>query len=220
MKKTIAILAALAMMIAAVGAAAEGTAEIQEPQAALTQTAAHGGRGPHGQMPQMPGNGQMPQMPGNGQMPQMPGNNQQQVPANGQAPQMPDNSQAPQLPGGTDTQGTENSALPAEGQNGGNTLPAGNGRPGKGGRQLNGRTHGSRGAELDTAALVSQGIITQDTADKIGTWMAGHLPAGMLKELLAEGVITQAEFEALSAQAGVQQAAVDANTSATVQPEN
>ena len=133
---------------------------------------------------------------------------------------MPDNSQAPQLPGGTDTQGTENSALPAEGQNGDNTLPAGNGRPGKGGRQLNGRTHGSRGAELDTAALVSQGIITQDTADKIGTWMAGHLPAGMLKELLAAGVITQAEFEALSAQAGVQQAAVDANTSATVQPEN
>ena len=200
MKKTLSILLALTLAVTAAAALAEDTAAPAAGATQEIQTIARGGRG-HGRMPgnnQMPGKGQMP---GRGRMPGRGGRrNDMRNPA--QAPAQ-SNTQAPdQLPG----------------------LP-----------------------DLDT--LVTKGVISQDTADKIKAWLEEHKPADLpaapadgqqpevpadgqqpeapaegqqpdlLKDLLEAGIITQAEYESLSAEMAANQPAVpaapDAATSAT-----
>ena len=148
MKKTIALLMTLALVISAVAipALAEEPAVDQvtsaTQQGGQNSQSAKGGRGGRQQMP-----GQNSQ---NGQMPQMPGQNSQ----NGQAPQMPgQNSQNDQMPG----------------------------RGGKGNRQ-GGFTAGTDGQTVKhgkTAVfdrLLADGVITQEIYDAITAWMQQQAP--------------------------------------------
>ena len=98
----------------------------------------------------------------------MPGNNQ--MPGKGQ---MPGNNQAP-----------DNSQVPGNSQN--------NQKPGRGGRRNDMRNPGQAPAQSNTQApdqlpglpdldtLVTKGIISQDTADKIKAWLEEHKPADLL----------------------------------------
>ena len=176
MKKTIALLMTLALVISAVALPAlaeEPAGTVDQATSATRQggqnsQSAKGGRGGRQQMPgQNSQNGQTPQMPGqnsqNGQAPQMPGQNDQ----NSQAPQMPgqndQNSQAPQVPG----QNGQNSRMP--------------GRGGKGNRR-GGFTAGTDGQTVKhgkTAVfdrLLADGVITQEIYDAITAWMQQQAP--------------------------------------------
>ena len=217
MKKTIALLMTLALVISAVAlpALAEEPAVDQvtsaTQQGGQNSQSAKGGRGGRQQMPGQ--NSQMPQMPGqngqNSQAPQMPGQNDQ-------------NSQAPQVPG----QNGQNSRMP--------------GRGGKGNRQ-GGFTAGTDGQTVKhgkTAVfdrLLADGVITQEIYDAIIAWMQqqapqaqqnaeapaestapaegseppalpdGTAPDGtasaqeeLLKSLLDSGVITQEQYDQLT----------------------
>lgn len=217
MKKTIALLMTLALVISAVAipALAEEPAVDQVTsatrQGGQNSQSAKGGRGGRQQMPGQ--NSQMPQMPGqndqNSQAPQMPGQNDQ-------------NSQAPQVPG----QNGQNSRMP--------------GRGGKGNRQ-GGFTAGTDGQTVKhgkTAVfdrLLADGVITQEIYDAIIAWMQqqapqaqqnaeapaestapaegseppalpdGTAPDGtanaqeeLLKSLLDSGVITQEQYDLLA----------------------
>lgn len=217
MKKTIALLMTLALVISAVAipALAEEPAVDQvtsaTQQGGQNSQSAKGGRGGRQQMPGQ--NSQMPQMPGqngqNSQAPQMPGQNDQ-------------NSQAPQVPG----QNGQNSRMP--------------GRGGKGNRQ-GGFTAGTDGQTVKhgkTAVfdrLLADGVITQEIYDAIIAWMQqqapqaqqnaeapaestapaegseppalpdGTAPDGtanaqeeLLKSLLDSGVITQEQYDLLA----------------------
>ena len=222
MKKTIAILMALAMMIAAVAAVAEDAAAAQTTQTQQTDNlTAKRGHGPQGgPQGQQPGNGrQMPPMPGDGQqVPQMPGSTDAQAPADGQqapeAGQLPENGQES---GGDEAQSADSSAQPGNTQPGnGNCQMPGkngkNGRNGKNGQQGNGfQMHGM----LNADAMAARGVISQDTAAKVNAWMAQQMPASMLQQMLDAGVITQAEYEAMSADLSAQQASADAVSGAT-----
>ena len=170
MKKTIALLMTLALVISAVAlpALAEEPAVDQvtsaTQQGGQNSQSAKGGRGGRQQMPGQ--NGQAPQMPGqngqNSQAPQMPGQNDQ-------------NSQAPQVPG----QNGQNSRMP--------------GRGGKGNRQ-GGFTAGTDGQTVKhgkTAVfdrLLADGVITQEIYDAIIAWMQQQAPqAQQNAEAPAEG---------------------------------
>ncbi len=170
MKKTIALLMTLALVISAVAipALAEEPAVDQvtsaTQQGGQNSQSAKGGRGGRQQMPGQ--NGQMPQMPGqngqNSQAPQMPGQNDQ-------------NSQAPQVPG----QNGQNSRMP--------------GRGGKGNRR-GGFTAGTDGQTVKhgkTAVfdrLLADGVITQEIYDAITAWMQQQAPqAQQNAEAPAEG---------------------------------
>jgi hypothetical protein len=212
MKKIIALLMTLALMISAVAlpALAEETAGAVDQVTSVTQNArsAKGGRNDNRQTP---GNGQMPQMPGqNGQNSQAPGS--------GVASQMPgqnvQNGQNGQLPGGF----------------------AGNGRHGKDRAGQNGQAF-KGGKQLIFDQLLADGVITQEVYDAITAWMnekmqqaqpdtaaaadgteaqaqpeasapaEGSEPpalpdgapagpeAGILKSLLDDGVITQEQYD-------------------------
>ena len=160
MKKTIALLMTLALVISAVAlpALAEEPAVDQvtsaTQQGGQNSQSAKGGRGGRQQMP-----GQNSQ---NGQAPQMPGQNDQ-------------NSQAPQVPG----QNGQNSRMP--------------GRGGKGNRQ-GGFTAGTDGQTVKhgkTAVfdrLLADGVITQEIYDAITAWMQQQAPqAQQNAEAPAEG---------------------------------
>lgn len=170
MKKTIALLMTLALVISAVAipALAEEPAVDQvtsaTQQGGQNSQSAKGGRGGRQQMPGQ--NSQMPLMPGqngqNSQAPQMPGQNDQ-------------NSQAPQVPG----QNGQNSRMP--------------GRGGKGNRQ-GGFTAGTDGQTVKhgkTAVfdrLLADGVITQEIYDAITAWMQQQAPqAQQNAEAPAEG---------------------------------
>lgn len=216
MKKTIALLMTLALLISAVTipALAEETAGAVDQVTSATQNSqtgrtAKGGRGGSRQMP-----GQNSRTPGNGQLPQMPGQNGQnsQTPGNGQLPQMPgQNSQSGQMPG------------------------AGNGSRNKGAAGPNGQAV-KGGKQLIFDRLLAEGVITQEVYDAITAWMNANTqpqadaaapaegseppalpegtepaegteppaqpdsaPAGMetqlLKNLLDDGVITQEQYD-------------------------
>ena len=209
MKKTIALLMTLALVISAVALPAlaeEPAGTVDQATSATRQSGqnnqfSRGGRGGRQQMP-----GQNSQ---NGQMPQMPGQNDQ-------------NSQAPQVPG----QNGQNSRMP--------------GRGGKGNRQ-GGFTAGTDGQTVKhgkTAVfdrLLADGVITQEIYDAITAWMQqqapqaqqnadapaegtapaegseppalpdGTAPDGtasaqeeLLKSLLDSGVITQEQYDQLA----------------------
>ena len=183
MKKTIAMLMTLALLISAlaVPALAEETAGTTDAvTSATTQVTGKGGQnrmpGQNNRNDRMPGNGQMPQtpgqnnrngqMPGNGQMPQMPGQNSRngQMPGNGQIPQMPgQDSQTPQLPdqNSQDDQNTGTPQKPGRGMK--------HGRQGKG-------ADGQNGKQMIFDQLLKDGVITQEVYDAITAWLQQNMP--------------------------------------------
>ena len=166
MKRTIAILTALALVIAAAAAVAEAVA--QSPDTQAQQAGVMTARGPRGGQGGgwMPGNYQMP----NQAMPNQATPNQA---APGQAPG--------QVPG---TNGS---------------FGHGGGRHGRGGRQ----------AMPDLSALVTKGVISQETADSITAYMQQRKSNRFLKELLDAGVINQTEYDALAKEMAPVQPAAD-----------
>lgn len=170
MKKTIALLMTLALVISAVALPALAEEPAVDQVTSATQQGGQNSQSAKG------GRGGRQQMPGqNSQMPQMPGQNSQ----NGQAPQMPgqndQNSQAPQVPGQND----QNSRMP--------------GRGGKGNRR-GGFTAGTDGQTVKhgkTAVfdrLLADGVITQEIYDAIIAWMQQQAPqAQQNAEAPAEG---------------------------------
>ena len=170
MKKTIALLMTLALVISAVAIPALAEEPAVDQVTSATQQGGQNSQSAKG------GRGGWQQMPGqNSQMPQMPGQNGQ----NSQAPQMPgqndQNSQAPQVPGQND----QNSRMP--------------GRGGKGNRQ-GGFTAGTDGQTVKhgkTAVfdrLLADGVITQEIYDAIIAWMQQQAPqAQQNAEAPAEG---------------------------------
>ena len=210
MKKTIALLMTLALVISAVALPALA----EEPAGTVDQATSATRQGGQNSQSAKGGRGGRQQMPGqNSQMPQMPGQNSQ----NGQAPQMPgqndQNSQAPQVPGQND----QNSRMP--------------GRGGKGNRR-GGFTAGTddqtvkHGKTAVFDRLLADGVITQEIYDAIIAWMQqqapqaqqnaeapaegseppalpdGTAPDGtanaqeeLLKSLLDSGVITQEQYD-------------------------
>ncbi len=205
MKKTIAMLMTLALLVSAlaVPALAEETAGTTEAvTSATTQVTGKGGQnrmpGQNNRNDRMPGNGQMPQtpgqnnqngqMPGNGQMPQMPGQNSRndQMPGNGQIPQMPgqdsQDSQTPQLPdqnsqGDQNTQDNQTPQLPDQNsQDDQNTQTSQ--KPGHGmkhGRQGKG-ADGQNGKQMIFDQLLKDGVITQEVYDAITAWLQQNMP--------------------------------------------
>ena len=162
MKKTIALLMTLALVISAVAlpALAEGPAGTVDQATSATRQSgqnnqfSRGGRGGRQQMP-----GQNSQ---NGQAPQMPGQNDQ-------------NSQAPQVPG----QNGQNSRMPGRGGKGN--------RQGGFTAGTDGQTvkHGKT-AVFDR--LLADGVITQEIYDAIIAWMQQQAPqAQQNAEAPAEG---------------------------------
>ena len=226
MKKVLVAVLAIAVIstTAIVPAMAEGSAA---QTVAATQVTGRGMGGHKGQMPgrgqqgQMPGNGQQGQMPGNGQQGQMPGRGQQfgQMPGNGQQfGQMPGN--APQTP-------THDSSTDSEAQSPDTQAPETNGdaqapatdaqQPGMPG---NGQQPPMGEGMVDFDQLVKDGTISQETHDAIMEYMRNNAPKGapaqapategeapeapadgentLLDDLLASGVITQAEYDAIT----------------------
>ena len=219
MKKTIALLMTLALVIGAVAlpALAEEPVGTVDQVASATQQSgennqfAKGGRGGRQQMPgQNEQNGQMPQTPGqngrNGQAPQMPGQNDQ-------------NSQLPQMPG-------QNGRMPGKGSRNNRQTGSKTGTDGQ--PEMHGKT-----AIFDR--LLSDGVITQEIYDAITAWMQQQAPqaqqnaeapaegaapaegseppalpdgsapaesaseqAELLKSLLDSGVITQEQYDLLA----------------------
>ena len=161
------------------------------------------GNGPQGQMPGMPGNnqngngpqGQMPGMPGNsqngngaqGQMPGMPENNQTEPQApdsitsstpNAQNPNSEPNDSAADPQAQTPDSGTNSAADPqAQTPDSGSVkLPKDNRKQapnGRGGRQMNG--HEMKG-RVDFQAMVTAGILDQETVDKIEEYIRNNTP--------------------------------------------
>lgn len=162
MKKTLALLMTLALVISALAlpALAEETNVTTDQTTSASVQTGKGGRGGGRQMPQMPGqndqNSQLPQQPGqNSQDSQMPGRGgkNRQMPGNGQMPQMPDqNNQQP----GQDNQNSQQ------------TLPRMDGRGMKHGG------HGGRQQLFDQ--LLKDGIITQETYDTIAAYLQKNAP--------------------------------------------
>ena len=156
MKKTIALLMTLALVISAVvlpALAEDSDVAVDQVTSATQQNGQNiqSGHGGHGGRQQMPGqnnqNGQMPQMPGknsqNGQMPQTPGQDNQ----NGQLPQMP-------------------------------------GKGGKGNRR-NGSTAVQNCRTLKNGKLaifdrlLAEGVITQEVYDAIIAWLQQQMPQAL-----------------------------------------
>ena len=216
MKKIFALMLALTMMITAFSALAEDTTTGATNSTQQTEERQdRGQKGPmQGQGGRMDGQGRGGMSPMNGQMPGgrqrggMPGMNGQQGPMNGQMPGQSGNGQQ----------------APMNGQ-----VP---GQPG------NGQTPAGAPDMIDFDAMVTRGVISQETCDRIKAYMQEHVPAdngmpavmppmdgqapaaengsqpmtppeqmntvpertgGLLDELLGAGIITQAEYEALTA---------------------
>jgi len=186
MKKIISVLLVITMLGAAGLTVAEESASAPAAQQTQTrdQDRRQPGRGPMGQ------NGPMGQRGPNGQ----PG-------PNGSAGEKP--ADAPELPNG------EKPAYAPElpdGQNGSGFGPMGG--PGMGAPRM-----------IDFDSMVTRGVISQDTCDRIRAYMEANRPvepqqadgeapqmngeapqrAGLLDDLLRAGVITQTEYDALSA---------------------
>ena len=197
MKKVLVAVLAIAVIstTAIVPAMAEGSAA---QTVAATQVA---GRGMGGHKGQMPGRGKQGQVPGNGQQGQMPGN----------APQAPtDDSSTDSEAQSPDTQAPET--------NGDAQAPATDAQqPGMpGDRQQPPMGEGM----VDFDQLVKDGTISQETRDAIMEYMRNNAPKGapaqapategeapeapadgentLLDDLLASGVITQAEYDAIT----------------------
>ena len=261
MKKVISMIMALAILaLAAIAYAEENTQESTTDviqQSGQTQSSPmtggpNGGNRPAGQPPRMPGtNGQNQQQ---GQPPQMPSGNQNGNQQNGQPPQMPGTNgqnqqgQPPQLPAGNQNGNQQNGQPPQmPGTNGQNQqgqppqMPSNN----QDGNQQNGQPPELPGGEvpvmIDFDAMVTKGVISQATCNKIKAYMEEHKPAdmpdsqpttnapevaeekptedqttpgepnsekptdapemsgGLLADLLKDGIITQAEYDALIA---------------------
>ena len=163
MKKTIALLMTLALVISAVALPALA----EEPAGTVDQATSATRQGGQNSQSAKGGRGGRQQMPGqnsqNGQTPQMPGQNSQ-------------NGQAPQMPGQNDQNGQ---ALQTPGQNGQNSRMPGKG--GKGNRQ----NKSAAGSDNQTVKhgktaifdrLLADGVITQEIYDAITAWMQQQAP--------------------------------------------
>lgn len=176
MKRTIAILTALALVIAAAAAVAEAVA--QSPDTQAQQAGVMTARGPRGGQ----GGGWMP---GNYQMP------------NQAIPNQATPNQA------TPNQATPNQAAPGQAPG---RMPGTNGSFGHGGGR---HSRGGRQAMPDLSALVTKGVISQETADSITAYMQQRKSNRFLKELLDAGVINQTEYDALAKEMAPVQPAAD-----------
>ena len=202
MKKIIALLMTIALMISALAlpAFAEGATETVDQVTTATRVTAQGG--PNGQQPpMMPGNGQNDQNGQGGQPPMMPGNgqNDQGGPNGQQPPMMPGNGQndqngqggqqPPEMPGnGQNDQNNQNGQQPPEmngseqssqnGQEGQNGQQSGN-KPGNG---KNGKPQGKPG-QKDRAAQNAPGGEPEKQLD--------------FEQLVKDNVITQEICDAI-----------------------
>ena len=158
MKKIIALLMTLALLISALALPAfaeEGNETVDQVTSATRETAQGG---PNGQQP--------PEMPGNGQNNQNDQNSQQ-------SPEMPGNEQ--------NSQNDQNSQRPPE-------MPANGQNDGKGGKPQGGRgkkgsaDRNAPGGEpeklLDFEQLVKDNVISQEVCDAILNYMKEHAPQG------------------------------------------
>ena len=181
MKKVISMIMALAILALAAIAYAEGNSQesttdviqqSEQTQSGPMAGAPNGGNRPAGQPPQMPGTiGQNQQ----GQPPQMPSGNQNGNQQNGQPPQMPGTNgqnqqgQPPQMPSGNQNGNQQNGQPPQ--------------MPGMNGQNQQGQPPELPGGEVPVMinfdAMVTKGVISQDTCDKIKTYMEEHKPADM-----------------------------------------
>ena len=197
MKKTLALLMALALVISAIALPALAENNTVDQTTSTTMQTARGGRGGKGQMP-----GQNNR---NSQMPQMPNQNGQ----NAQPPQMPDQS-------------GQNGQQQIPDQNNQQQLPGKIGRKGFRGENTAARTEK---LEQWLTQLVTDGVITQEVADAILTHVKEQLtqaqtgtaapaesaeapaeaaPEGnpeeqLLKEMLDNGVITHEQYDQYAA---------------------
>ena len=168
MKRTIVWILTLTMLVTAVGAFAEDAVTGATNQPGQTQEAQAQSRGGRGQ-------GRQPGMAGRGRDGQTPEN--QQTPADSQ--QGPKSGRRSRVKG----QAAGEQAAPA----------AGAATP-----EQPAVTEVS--AAIDFDGMVASGIITQETCDRIKAYVNEHSSSadGLLGELLSAGVITQAEYEAMS----------------------
>ena len=211
MKKIIALLMTLALVVSAVAlpALAEGDNDTVDQVTTATKQTGRGGPGGQ-QPPQMPGNGQQggpngqqpPEMPGNGQNNQGGPNGQQppEMPGNGQNNQDSqdgqDSQEAPEMPGsdqnGQNDQNGPNGQKPeggpGNGKQGGKKQPMG--RPGQ---QAPGSEPEKR---LDFEQLVKDSVITQEICDAILNYMKEHAPQDQ------QGTAPAAEDQAQDQQSG------------------
>lgn len=180
MKKIIALLTTLALLISAVALPAFAEGETGTPDQVTSATRETGRGGPNGQQPPtMPGNGQNRQGgPGGRQAPGRPGSEQGSQDGR-QAPTMPgseqgsqDGQQAPTMPGSD--QGSQDGQDTRGGKGGKHSQ----GRSGKKGRGDRG-TPGSRPeSRLDLDQLVKDNVISQEVCDAILSYMKEHAPQG------------------------------------------
>ena len=222
MKQLIAVLIAIAvvMTVAVLPAMAEGRRGGNDRQMGPMNGPMNGQM--NGQMNgpmndrQGPMGGRQPDFNGNGSQPQMPDANSGATPPaqprqDGNAPEQPQqDGNAPELPEKPDDANAPE--LPEQGD--------ANARP----RRGNGPRGGFRGGKgmVDFDALVTQGVISQETCDNIKEYMRQNPPQDMnrgqqpqngeanqegqqpqeedlLSKLLSENVITQAEYDAIVA---------------------
>ena len=192
MKKIIALLMTLALVVSAVAlpALAEGDNDTVDQVTTATKQTGRGGPGGQ-QPPQMPGNGQQGG-PNGQQPPEMPGNGQNsQDSQDGQ-----DSQEAPEMPGrdqnGQNDQNGPNGQKPeggpGNGKQGGKKQPMG--RPGQ---QAPGSEPEKR---LDFEQLVKDSVITQEICDAILNYMKEHAPQDQ------QGTAPAAEDQAQDQQSG------------------
>ena len=217
MKKIFAMILTIAMLMTAVAAFAEDKdGPMGGPQPGQTQQGPQGGRGE--QPPEKPADGQQPPEKPDAAPEKPTGEKPADAPEEpedltGDVPEQPSDDQAQQPPekpadGQAPADGQQPPEKPADGQ-----------QPSKTDDKM-----------IDFDAMVTGGVISQETCDAIKTYMDAHKPEGapadgqspaegqqptegqqppekpaddqqpdLLGDLLSAGVITQAEYEALTA---------------------
>ena len=161
MKKILALLMTLALIVSAVTLPALAESGDQTTDRTVSATRESGQRGPGGRPPQgRPGNGQNNQSGPDGQQPPT-------QPGNGQNDQAgPDGQQPPTQPGnGQDGQGNRNGQRPPK-------------RPGKNARSEQNAPGNEPEKRLDFDQLVKDNVISQDVCDAILNYMKEHAPQG------------------------------------------
>ena len=236
MKKIFALILAIAMLVMSVSALAEGN-ENQNTGTEQTQTVEGTQQGaPMGQPPMGAMNGQMGGRPPMGGMNgQMDGNRQgmRGQPPMGEKPENAPEKPTGEKPADAPEEPEDLSESAAENQNARNGNRRAQGR-GFGGMRGQGSQDMKAHVMIDFDAMVTNGVISQETCDKIKAFMEEHKPedlpemhgkkpenlpemnggrsgdmpemngqkpaeGGLLAELLENNVITQEEYDALTA---------------------
>ena len=201
MKKIFALILAIAMLVMSVSALAEGN-ENQNTGTEQTQTVEGTQQGaPMGQPPMGGMNGPM-----DGNMQGMRGQ-----PPMGEKPENAPEKPTGEKPADAPEEPEDLSESAAENQNARNGNRRAQGR-GFGGMRGQGSQDMKAHVMIDFDAMVTNGVISQETCDKIKAFMEEHKPedlpemngqkpaeGGLLAELLENNVITQEEYDALTA---------------------